>query len=116
MKLKPSILDYFLFRYKKFDQVISLRNEIKEMLKIWNELPIITRISYPDVSTIILTKYEMITFNEVSCYEKEGLPAVLSRLKNDRESLFKLLKVVTELNLDVITSEERNRKLELLGI
>jgi hypothetical protein len=116
MKLKPSILDYLLLRHKRFDQVISLRQEIESMISLWEKLPITTRMKYPDVSTTILMDYQMITFDEVSYCRDKGLPAVVQRLQSDRKKIHELLTQVPEMNLSGVKSEARLRRLEELGI
>ena len=116
MKLKPSILDYLLFRHKRFNQVISLRKEIESMVTLWEKLPITTRMNYPDVSTAILMGFQMMTFNEVEYYRDKGLAAVIERLQSDRKRVHELLSQVPEMNLSGVKSEARLRRLEELGI
>ena len=116
MKLKPSILDYLLFRNKRFDQVISLRKEIESMVTLWEKLPITTRMKYPDVSTGILMGFQMMTFDEVSYCRDQGLSAVVERLQKDRKKVHELLSQVPEMNLSGVTSEARLRRLAELGI
>lgn len=116
MKLKPSILDYILLRHKRFDQVISLRQEIESMISLWEKLPLTTRMKYPDVSTKILMDYQMITFDEVSYCRDKGLPAVVEKLQKDRKRVHDLLSQVPEMNLNSVKSEARLRRLEELGI
>lgn len=116
MKLKPSILDYILLRHKRFDQVISLRQEIESMISLWEKLPLTTRMKYPDVSTKILMDYQMITFDEVSYCRDKGLHAVVERLQIDRKKIHELLTGVPEMNLSGVKSEARLRRLEELGI
>ena len=116
MKLKPSILDYLLFRHKRFNQVISLRKEIESMITLWEKLPITTRMKYPDVSTAILMDFQMLTFDEVSYCRDQGLPAVVERLQSDRKRIHELLNEVPEMNLSGVKSEARLRRLEELGI
>jgi len=116
MKLKPSILDYLLFRHKRFDQVISLRKEIESMINLWEKLPITTKMKYPDVSTKILIDFQMLTFNEEEYYRDKGLKAVVERLQKDRKIIHELLSEVPEMNLSGVKSEARLRRLEELGI
>ena len=116
MKLKPSILDYLLFRHKRFNQVISLRKEIESMITLWEKLPITTRMKYPDVSTAILMDFQMLTFDEVKYCREKGLPAVVERLQKDRKRVHDLLSEVPEMNLSGVKSEARLRRLEELGI
>ena len=71
---------------------------------------------YPDVSTGILMGFQMMTFDEVSYYRDQGLPAVVERLQKDRKKVHELLSQVPEMNLSGVTSEARLRRLAELGI
>lgn len=116
MKLKPSILDYLLFRHKRFDQAISLRKEIESMITLWEKLPIATRMKHPEVSTTVVIDFQMRTFDEVAYFRDHGLAAVVERLQKDRKRIHDLLSEVPEMNLSGVKSEARLRRLEELGI
>ena len=117
MKLKPSILDYILLRGKRFDRVISLRNEISYLLGLWNELDILIRIEYDDEYDIITTleNYNLFKFNEMRCYKDNGLGYVVNRLLKDRDRIISTLLCVNEVE-PTLRGYLRSKSLEELGL
>jgi len=113
MKLKLSLLDK-IFNKDKFKEIINLREQVDYMVGKYEEIDIITKMNYVidgEDLTKIMFNYEMLSFNEYGMYRDMGEDAVIKRLRDDRDKIYKALSQVKEVDVSYISKTIRDNKL-----
>lgn len=110
MKLKRSLFDK-IFRRDRFSMIINLRNQISYMIDSFNEIDILTRLTYYEKINGQIFQKDMFTLNEVDMYHHLGEKVVIDRLINDRNEIYKILKPVKEIDLSEISTSIRDEKI-----
>lgn len=113
MELKPTLLDYILFRWDKYDKIKEVRDEVKLLLSMFNKLSDGTKLRYQD---IWFTTPKTYNIDEVSWLKCNDIDTVINLVTEYRNELRDKLSVVTELDLDTAKSKRRLERLEELGI
>lgn len=103
-KLKPSLWERIIGK-SKFDPVIKLRDEIRELVEYWDNEDFENKM-HLNVSGR-LTQITMYSVNEEKLYRDKGLDGVLDRLSSDRDFL---IDYFSESGIDNLVKISKHKK------
>jgi len=101
-------------RYNNILKIIHLRNQVRYMVKSFEDIPIERQIMMYRQTHMDIYKYILYNLDEVRMFNDLGIQAVIDRLTGDRNFLINVLKDVNDVDISDISKQVRDEKINVL--